>query len=473
MNQLLPRGCQLLDDTKITRMIVSGEDWQIYMTNMDTYALAVELSLYEKWIEKCSLPEGIFLPAEMFASCRVFVSKGNYIISSIDKGPYPDNNGQIEAFSIVFNTTTQLYDNFDVLNAIYIEEYSLLLPTSFDVKTHDNKTAYGKWLTGGVNISIDSFNRVKKIMSWLPQESLVKSVELAGFNINEQQEDETLDDATNMQIDNAVPETLAQKNFDEKFTLIGRPELERFFNDNIIDIVLHQDQYKRMGISFPGTTILYGPPGCGKTYAVERLSEYLGWKRFDIDSSTIASSYIHDTSKKISGVFKAAIDSAPSILVIDEMEAFLSDRSMSGHSGTHHIEEVAEFLRRIPEAISKGVLVFAMTNMIESIDPAILRRGRFDHIIEVKMASAEEIEQLLKAKFAELPVKKDVNIQQISKKLAEHPMSDVTFVLREAGRFAVKNNLELIDENCFAEALNLLPKKKERNPIGFDTQTQD
>ena len=52
MNQLLPRGCQLLDDTKITRMIASGTDWQIYLTNMDTYALAVELSLYDKWIEK-------------------------------------------------------------------------------------------------------------------------------------------------------------------------------------------------------------------------------------------------------------------------------------------------------------------------------------------------------------------------------------------------------------------------------------
>ena len=161
--------------------------------------------------------------------------------------------------------------------------------------------------------------------------------------------------------------------------------MEQFFNDNIVDIVLNQEQYKRMGISFPGATILHGPPGCGKTYAVEKLAEYLGWKRFDIDSSTVASSYIHDTSKKISEVFSAAIKAAPSILVIDEMEAFLSNRNMAGPSGTHHIEEVAEFLRRIPEAISKGVLVFAMTNMIDTIDPAILRRGRFDHIIEVKI----------------------------------------------------------------------------------------
>lgn len=149
------------------------------------------------------------------------------------------------------------------------------------------------------------------------------------------------------------------------------------------------------------------------------------------------------------------------------MEAFLSDRGMAGPSGTHHVEEVAEFLRRIPEAISSGVLIFAMTNMIDAIDPAILRRGRFDHIIEVKMPSAEEIESLLKVKFAEIPVDETVETQSIANALSGHPMSDVTFVLREAGRFAVKYNLEAINSECFDLALNMLPKAKETRKIGF------
>ena len=161
------------------------------------------------------------------------------------------------------------------------------------------------------------------------------------------------------------------------------------------------------------------------------------------------------------------MDAAPSILVIDEMEAFLTDRGMAGPSGTHHVEEVAEFLRRIPEAISKGVLVFAMTNMIDSIDPAIRRRGRFDHIVEVKMATAEEIEALLVSKFAELPIESDVSPKAISKKLDSHPMSDINFVLKEAGRFAVKRNLDKINNECFESAINLLPKKKEDKKIGF------
>ena len=468
MNQFLPRGCHISSENRIKKMVASGCDWQIYLTNLDAYVLAVKTALYDKWIADYSLPERIFLN-ELINDCKVFLSSSNYLVSSMERGPYPEDNGQIEAFSIAFKTAKELYPNADVHDAIYIEEYSLLLPASFESSLVDEGIVYGKWLTGGINVSIDSFDRVSRIMSWLSKDALMRSAQIAGFDVTVTNDtpisNETIEEKT---VENELAEDdVLVPAITESFTLIGRPELEQFFNDNIIDIVLHQEQYKRMGISFPGATILYGPPGCGKTYAVEKLSEYLGWRRFDIDSSTIASSYIHDTSKKISEVFHEAIKAAPSILVIDEMEAFLSDRSMAGPSGTHHVEEVAEFLRRIPEAISKGVLVFAMTNMIDSIDPAILRRGRFDHIVEVKMASAEEIAALLKNRFTELPVDETVNADEIAKSLDGHPMSDVTFVLREAGRFAVKRNLDYINGECFDDAVNLLPKKKERNKIGF------
>lgn len=466
MEQMLPRGFEVSDGKRIKRMIAEDNGWQIYLTNIDSYVLAVTPTLYEYWIKSYSLPRGLF-QENLRPNCIVISSSGSYMISSMSQGPYPENNGQVEAFSIAFNTTTTLFKDVDICNAIYIEEYSLLLPTFPQNECVDKKVVYGKWLTGGISISIDSLSRVNQIMSWLPEESLLKSAHLAGFEIINNLETEA--EETDATEGNSV-EVTTQSGFiseAERFTLIGRPALEQFFNDNIIDIVLHQEQYKRMGIPFPGATILHGLPGCGKTYAVERLSEYLGWERFDIDSSTIASSYIHKTSKKISEVFQSAMKNAPSILVIDEMEAFLSNRSLSGHSGTYHIEEVAEFLRRIPEAISKGVLVFAMTNMIESIDPAILRRGRFDHIIEVKMPNAEEIEALLLAKFSELPVDESVDAKEIAKALDGHPMSDITFVLRESGRYAVKGNHDLINNNCFIEALNLPPKKEERQRIGF------
>lgn len=469
MSQFLPRGYKVSSEKRIRTVIAEGQDWQIYMTNVDSYVLAVKRALYDKWVSDYSLPVGLFSDS-VSGDYKILLSTDNYLISSLEKGPFPENNGQVEAFSIAFRTALSLFSNLDIHDAIYIEEYSLLLPSSFGEAFDDNGVIYGKWITGGVRISINSFERVSNIMSWLPKETLRKSAQLAGFDVPETEgtSDEDHLDSSNEQINEDLPD-YSETAYDSKeaFRLIGRPELERFFADNIIDIVLHQDQYKRMGISFPGATILYGPPGCGKTYAVERLSEYLGWKRFDIDSSTIASSYIHDTSKKISEVFRSAIKDAPSIIVIDEMEAFLSDRGMAGPSGTHHVEEVSEFLRRIPEAISKGVLVFAMTNMLDAIDPAILRRGRFDHIIEVKMANSEEIEALLDARFKELPVDDTVESKKIASALDGHPMSDVTFILREAGRFAVKKGLDNISQECFDDALKLLPKKKEKAKIGF------
>lgn len=469
MEQWLPRGTAITTDKRVKRMISAGKDWQIYSTNQDSYVLAATTSIYETWINKYDLPEGVFVEA-LISDYKVFCGSGNYLVSSLDKGPYPENNGQVEAFSIAFNTTKKLFPNADLHDAVYIEEYSLILPGEQISENEESDVVYGKWLTGGVNISATAFTRMLQLMSWLPKESLRKSFELAGIEIEEDVEQD--DDTENISLENAKnikeEDSIAISTLPtDKFTLVGRPDLENFLNDNIVDIVLNQEQYKRMGISFPGATILHGAPGCGKTYAVEKLSEYLGWKRFDIDSSTIASSYIHDTSKKISEIFKAAIDAAPSILIIDEMEAFLSDRAMSGHSGTHHIEEVAEFLRRIPEAISKGVLVFAMTNMIDKIDPAILRRGRFDYIVEVKMANKEEIASLLKVKFTELPISENVDVEYIAEKLDSHPLSDVTFVLREAGKWAVKTKSEFIDQSCFEKALEMLPQKEEKRKIGF------
>lgn len=469
MNQFLPRGCSISADRRIRTLVSEGTGWQIYLTNLDTYVLAVKPELYRYWVDRYSLPEGIFKDLLTY-SFKVISTSSEYLISSIEKGPYPTDSVQVEAFSIAFKTTLDLFEGIDIRDAIYIEEYSLILPVPSDSEHLDNAVVYGRWLTAGVNVSIESFESVSKFLSWLPVSSLVRSAKLAGFKICPNFQQEIEEDQKGVFVSNSDDNDIEISNENGgRFTLIGRPELEQFFNENIIDIVIHRKQYERMGISFPGATILFGPPGCGKTYAVDRLVEYLGWQRFDIDSSSIASSYIHDTSKKISEVFNSAIDAAPSIVVIDEMEAFLTDRGMTGRSGMYHIEEVAEFLRRIPEAISKGVLVFAITNMIDLIDPAFLRRGRFDHIVEVKMATNEEIEALLISKFSELPVDKTVNASIIANKLEGRPLSDVTFVIREAGRLAIKRRIDNMNMHCFLDAIQLLHKKNEKPTIGFVT----
>src|SRR5690606_7587698 len=125
-----------------------------------------------------------------------------------------------------------------------------------------------------------------------------------------------------------------------------------------------------------------------------------------------------------SEVFDKAMDAAPSVIVIDEMESYLSDRQIHQSTGLHHVEEVAEFLRRIPEATSKQVLIIGMTNRLEMIDSAILRRGRFDHVIEVGMPSKEEVSELVNSLLQKVPIESGVTSDKAITALTGRPLSD-------------------------------------------------
>lgn len=102
---------------------------------------------------------------------------------------------------------------------------------------------------------------------------------------------------------------------------------------------------------------------------------------------------------------------------------------------------------------------------IEMIDPAIQRRGRFDHIIEVGMASEEEISSLLDKLLEELPKADDVDISLLAKKLRNRPLSDVTFVVREGARLAARAGAEKIGQENILLALASTPARGEERPL--------
>ncbi|MBQ6455568.1 MAG: ATP-binding protein [Mogibacterium sp.] len=477
MSNWLSEGT-VINGNIIKSQTAEGEGWQICRTAGDQYVIAVDNVLMKIWSEYSDAVPGFFSKYFDEESINVFCAAPEHLVSSLDKGPYPDGREQIEAFTDVFCSFLDRYPEADLRGAIYIEEHDLLLPVRADGFAGENGYAFGKWITRGVNVSIEDTATVHRLISWLPEAALRRIADRVcrhlntkgdkGLRMKSREDSESYifaDLTTAADQGTAGPAARKDKIPDEDFHLPGSSKLEKFFNEEIVEIIRRADEYKRMGIGFPGAVVLYGPPGTGKTFAVERLAEYLGWPRYDINSDSVGSTYIHETSMKIARIFDMAISNAPSVIVIDEMEAYLSSRSGWVHQ--HHVEEVSEFLRKIPEAVEHNVLVFAMTNMIKNIDPAILRRGRFDHMVEVGYADRKDIRDLLEDRKKKLPIDDNADLNKVAGALAGKPMSDVAFVIKEAGRYAVKNRQQTITTEAFEAALRKLPAAKKERSIGF------
>jgi len=481
----LPRGFELADGSKIRSLLYAGGEWQIFDTNGSNNILLTRPELARKWENAGLLDESLFWNVVFGSeSFRSLSSPKKYTLSAVENGNSPKSKVDALAFAFALKESRKLSWDASFHDAVYVEQYSRLLPAWTLTPHVDDRVVLGSWISGGVVISTESFRRLATLTGWMPVGDLADIVKAAGFSVPadagllaKRKPSSQAQPVAKTTIAREAAEPEQSKSSQEPagvkvFKLPGRQQLEEFFNEHVIDIIFNAEKYQAMGIDFPSAIVLHGPPGCGKTFAVERLVEFIDWPSYSIDSNTVGSPYIHETSKKISDVFDKAIDGAPSVIIIDEMESFLSDRRSGRSSGLHHVEEVAEFLRRIPEASKNKVLIIAMTNLIEMIDPSILRRGRFDHIIEVGMPSREEVFSLVDSLLCKLPKASDLNVDKILDALTGKALSDSAFVIREAARLAAKAGKAELDQQSVDTALNSLPKDPQKNNrrIGFDRQ---
>ncbi|MCR8916053.1 ATP-binding protein [Marinobacter panjinensis] len=486
-DQWLPNGADLGTDFKLRSLLQSGDGWQIFRTKGRSLVLVVDAALLDWWCSLALIEKDLFSALSIGGKDFFYLSSGaDATIEPVSAGAGPQTKADALSFVYAWKETRKRLPDGSLQNSLFIERYSRLLPLTSEGSEIPDDELLGRWLTGGVNVSVSSFRRIHALCGWMSVRDLIDVVRSAGFEVPPGSE--LLDKPAALGSSNAcllgkdenkrndggiedplVPEINGNADIQRSFNLPGREALEDFFNEHVVDIIFNPERYRTMGIDFPSAIILHGPPGCGKTFAVDRLVEFIGWPSYAIDSNSVGSPYIHETSKKISELFDKALDNAPSVVVIDEMEAFLTDRRSGSSSGLHHVEEVAEFLRRIPEAISNRVLVIGMTNMIDMIDPAILRRGRFDHVIEVGMPSAEEIRSLLGSLLTGIPLSPGLAVEGFVKALVGRPLSDAAFFVREAARLAAKNGKAQLDDESLEAAFASLPQEKvtRATSIGF------
>ena len=462
-----PRAGDLLPGGGIlTERYAMGGEWQIWLTKNGS-ALCVSPALCEDWIGRGFTEPGLFLPAE--GGYMAAETEGLTRFSSASHGPYPRTGLQAMEIARAFFRARRSLGPVPLSRALFLPCLPHLLPLGDGDDSEGDPLTLGRWLSGGMNVPFTDRARMLEWTPGLTESAWREIMDLFGWRETAPQRIREAEPREE------IPANVLPRREDRRregpFCLPGRPALERFFREQIIDVIDREEAYRRMGILFPGPTLLVGPPGCGKTHAVEQLVEYLGWPCFTVNSETIASSYIHETARLIARLFREAADNAPSVVVIDEMEAYLSTRSGPLGGQGHHVEEVAEFLRLLPELPKQKVLLFGMTNMPERIDPSITRKGRFDHILKVEMPSEEELCALLESLLENVPTERDLDLRKAAARLRSRPISDAVFVAREAGRLAVVRGRDRIDGGLLLLACDELDQQgsegSPRRSIGF------
>lgn len=214
----------------------------------------------------------------------------------------------------------------------------------------------------------------------------------------------------------------------------GMQTLKDELTKRVIWVLRDKEKAEKYRLTPPNGMILYGPPGCGKTYFAEKFAEEAQFNFTMVSGSDLGSTYMHGTQGKIANLFKDAEKKAPVILCFDEFDSFVPARGSS--DANQRGEEVNEFLAQLNNCSKRGIFVIGTTNRIELIDPAILRKGRMDLHVEIPAPDAETRASIFQLHLRERPVAEDVNAQELAGLTENYAAADIAFIVNEAAMMA-------------------------------------
>ena len=229
-------------------------------------------------------------------------------------------------------------------------------------------------------------------------------------------------------------------------------ELKHILSDDVLFVMRNQELAQRYRIDPLNGILLYGPPGCGKTYLAEKFAEEAGTNYILVKASDLGSTYIHGTQERIAQLFKQAKKHAPAVICLDEFDAMVPDRS--SRAGEHTANEVNEFLSCLNNCSHDGIFVIAMTNRPDKVDPAVLRSGRFDKMIYVPLPDKDTRKQIFSIHMQGRPYDANaLDMDKLSELSDGYVSSDISLIVNDAARKAARAN-QLITEELLEESIH-------------------
>jgi len=233
----------------------------------------------------------------------------------------------------------------------------------------------------------------------------------------------------------------------------GMRPLKSLLINEVIEPLLNPEKYKKFKLGIPNGILLFGPPGCGKTFIVKKLAEELGYNLIEMNPSSVATSYVHGAVGNIGKVFEMARLQAPSIVFIDEIEGLIPKREELSSSADIKKEEINEFLLQLNNAGSSKILVVGATNWPHMIDTAILRSGRIDKRVYIGPPDFEARKEMFRICLSGRPYDKDIDFEKLATMTENYVGSDIELIVTEAARAAVSQDKSMVDESMLVNAI--------------------
>ena len=249
----------------------------------------------------------------------------------------------------------------------------------------------------------------------------------------------------------------------------GMRELKSQLQRDVIDLLREPEKYKRYGITLPNGLLLYGPPGCGKTFFAKKLAEEVGFNFIMRTPSDLKSRFVNATQENIAAMFKEAEENAPTIIFIDEINELLPKRNSDAHEMSR--SAVNEMLAQMDRTGERGIFVIGATNLPDEIDEAMLRTGRLEKRVYVGPpdveARKEMFEMYLKDRYTDF----GIDYEHLAKLTDGYVSSDIRYLVDEAARLALSRNekitMKLLEDSIRSHPSSIKPNEPEKHRIGF------
>lgn len=232
-----------------------------------------------------------------------------------------------------------------------------------------------------------------------------------------------------------IKQTTSRKGLDE---VAGMSDLKAMLRRNFVDIVKNRQMARIYGITPPNGILLYGAPGCGKTFVAEKAAQESGLKYKIVNPSDFGSIYIHGSQAKIAEAFREAEKNAPMILIFDEFDAIAPKRDADNNNQAN---EVNEILTQLNNCASKGIFVLATTNRPDMIDAACLRAGRMEEKFYVGLPDTDARKEIFTLELKKRPCDSDIDLDLLGNATTDFTCGDISYIVKETAR------------RCFDEAL--------------------